>query len=244
VPGEQATITAIKSSATGSSRCVIHISGKPIGTLPMKVIERLGLKVGMPYEAMIKDAVDEALRFDKAVQAGIKRVAKKPLSEAELRQHLADDDGLDESMVDRVIKRLKELTLVNDAALCLQIIEHLNAKRPAGPSLIRQKLNARKIPEPTIERMLGDIQSVREDQSGITPSLSQAYSLARDKVVTMEGIPPDAKRRRVAGLLARRGFDEDLIRQIVNDLLPEDAYGFMDEPGESGGLGETGDPDA
>ncbi len=231
--GDKATITAIKSSATGSSRYVIHVSGKPLGTLPRKIIDRLGLKIGMPFDSMIKDAVNEALRFDKAIQSGVKRVAKKPLSEAELREHLSND-GLDEAMVDRVIKRLKELTLVNDAALCLQIIEHLNDKRPAGPALIREKLKARKIPEPTIERMLGDIQSVREDQSGITPSLSQAYSLARDKVVTMQGIPEDAKRRRLAGLLARRGFDEELIRQIVSDLLPEDSYGFLDEPTDIG----------
>ncbi len=226
--GDQASITAIKASAAGSSRHVIHVNGKPIGTLPAKVITRLGLKVGLPYDEMIKGAVDEALRFDKAIQAGVKRVAKKPLSEAELRQHLADD-GYDQTMIDRVIKRLIELTLVNDAALCLQVIEHLNAKRPAGPALIREKLLARKVPESTVERMLGDIQSTREETSGITPALSQAYSLARDKVIAMQDLPADAKRRRLAGLLARRGFDEELIRQIVNDLLPEESYGFLDE---------------
>lgn len=216
-------ITAIKASAASGNRYVVHVDGKPIGTLPGKVIERLGLTLGMSYDGMIRDAVRKALEFDMALQSGIRLVYKRPLSEAEVREKLREE-GMEEPVVLRVVDRLKELTLVNDAALAMQIIEHLNSKRPAGPALVRQKLQDRKIPESTIERMLGDMGSMRSPHSGMTPTLAQAYSLAREKINSMTaGLPIDTMRRRVAGLLARRGFEEDLIQEILADLLPDDS---------------------
>lgn len=222
--GEQSIITAIKPSATGKGRYVLYVAGKPVGTLPGKVIERLGLRIGMAYGAMTQGAVADAIQFDKALQCGIKHVSRKPLSEAELREKL-QEENLERRLIDSVVTRLKELTLVNDAALCLQIIEHINAKKPAGPALIRQKLLARKIPEPTIERMLGDLAAQRDEQSGVTPTLAQAFSLAREKVKTLsDTLSIDAKRRRIAGLLARRGFDEEMIQEIIAELLPDDSH--------------------
>jgi regulatory protein len=90
-------------------------------------------------------------------------------------------------------------------------VESRQARRHLSRSALRSELQAKGIDRDDIEAAL--------EQIGRDDELRAARSLAGKKLDAMASLGHDAKRRRVAGALARRGFSSDVISRVLSDVL-------------------------
>ena len=214
-------ITAIAASARDPRRMVVKIGeGRAVGTVPSRVVRELDLVIGMPWTPSLAVRFADAVEFDVWLQKGMRLTARRPLARAVLTQKLADK-GATPAMLERVIARLRELGLVDDKALGQLIVEHELSNQPAGEALLRAKLERKGLEEAAIDHALNEASPVTTGAG----AARAAMSLAKSKLASLRGVDKNTARRRLAGLLARRGFDEQVVQEVVERLLGVDEGG-------------------
>ena len=81
-------------------------------------------------------------------------------------------------------------------------------RKPASAELIEQKLIARRLPTELARRIAAETLA---DVDAVEAATRLALSCHRAR-------SPEAARRRIGSALARRGFDADVIREVVERL--------------------------
>lgn len=207
------TITAIAPSRRNAQRAVVKVNGKPVVTLSMSLIGELGLSVDQPWDEPLATKVRDAADYDRAYRAATQRLNRRQLSITQLSQKLRQL-GHAAIVIDRVIDRLGELGLLDDHALGQTIIQSIMSRKPSGPRFLRAKLRQRGLGADLVDRL------IQETQADSQTAVDQAIILARRKLKTMPAnLDSIVRRRRLWGLLARRGFDPDAIEQALLQLL-------------------------
>ncbi|MEM7626757.1 MAG: regulatory protein RecX [Planctomycetota bacterium] len=235
-PGDKADtsggsrITALRPTNRDPLRSTVKVDGKAVGTLSQKLIDDLGLTIGSPWTPRLADAVAQAVVYDKAFRAATRRLARRAMSTGMIRQKLRtpaprkrDKDGkLREpapppppEVIDQVIARLTELDLLDDRAFGQALIRDLTRSKPAGPMLLKQKLYVKGLDAKLIDELVAAATDDPEEQSGA------ATAFARKKLRSMTHLDPDARKRRLYGQLARRGFTPDAIRTALDAVLQD-----------------------
>jgi regulatory protein len=101
--------------------------------------------------------------------------------------------------------------LIDDAAFAASIAA--SASRRAGRRLVESKLRARGIGREVAAK--ASVAAAKERNAD-----EDALALARARFKRMsDRLAPDAKRRRLYGLLARRGYDSDVCRKVIDRLM-------------------------
>ena len=132
-----------------------------------------------------------------------------PRSRRELEVTLAKrkvEDEIAKSVLDRFV----EIGLVDDAAYAeLLIRSRCNTKR-VSRTVLRQQLRQKGIAEEVIQDSL----------SGVTDSdeLRMATELVEKKLRAMTNLEPEVRKRRLFGLLARKGYGIAIALRVINDL--------------------------
>lgn len=151
--------------------------------------------------------VDEAARRD-----AVAMLEHRALSRAELRAKL-HARGHDEPACDRVLESLGAAGLVDDRALGESIVRLELRRLPAGAALLEAKLARRGIGPETAASV------VREALRGRRVA-EDADAVARKRVRTLpRTLPPEVARRRLLGVLSRRGFEAEDALGAVERVL-------------------------
>jgi regulatory protein len=111
----------------------------------------------------------------------------------------------------RVLDRLQQAGLVDDEKLARNWVESRQARRHLSRSALRHELQVKGVGRDEIDAALDEVS--RDDE------LRAARSLAGKRLESMAGVSHQAKQRRVAGVLARRGFSSDVIARVLADVL-------------------------
>lgn len=171
--------------------------------------------------------LEQALR-----QKALRLLALRDRTRAELRQRLGR--GAPEAVVERVLAWLEGLGYVDDRRFAQQWVRERRAG--SGPRKLAFELQQKGL----------DSQLIREELGRWTDpeqTYQAAVNVVRARVGRLRltggtGDEPDALRRRLMGLLARRGFDFEVARQAVNQVLAEEGLaqpGGPPEPWSHGG---------
>jgi len=217
------TITAITPAPSSTRRAVVKVDGKPVATLSLNLISELGLGVDQPWDDRVAAKVRDAADYDRAYRAATTRLNRRQLSTYQLSQKLSQL-GFASPVLDRVIARLTDAGFLNDHALGQAIIQSIMSRKPAGPRFVRAKLRQRGLPADLVDRL------IQETTVDTQTAVDQATALARQRLKTLPAdLDPMARRRRLWGLLARRGFDGDTIEQALSQL-PQPTDSGSDEP--------------
>jgi regulatory protein len=143
-------------------------------------------------------------------------LARRPLSEGEVRSRLARK-GHVAADVEAAVSRLRELGLLDDDALCRQLVRTYQEGRGYGPAKTAWKLAARGFPRDLVAA------AVREGCSAEAVAEAAATALRRK---FRGGIPPGrdgtAKAYR---FLAGRGFPPGACRDAIGRRLSETSEG-------------------
>ena len=126
----------------------------------------------------------------------------------ELRARLRQK-GFDQEVILAVIDRLQETSLQDDGRFAAQFAESAQTRGMAGRR-IQAELRARGVGKDLAA------QAAVEDPE---EELARARDLAVRRVGRMGEIPPEARVRRIVGLLARRGFDPETCSKVAAEVV-------------------------
>lgn len=127
--------------------------------------------------------------------------------------------GVPEDVSERVLDRFTELGLVDDAAFAQQWVSSRQQGRGLAPRALAQELRRKGVEEDLVRDAVGRVSA--EDE------LAAARALVRRRWVP--GEDPQRRYRRLAGMLARRGYGGGVVVRAIRE--------------ESALLGEGADPE-
>jgi regulatory protein len=134
---------------------------------------------------------------------------------ARTRHELADvlaAEGVPEDVVTSVLDRLVELRLLDDAAYAEAFVRSRQRAGVAKRTVTRE-LRAKGVGEDDAEVALATIDDDQERDA--------AFQLADRRAARTAGLPPEVRRRRLYGMLARRGYPSDVVAAAVEHALGE-----------------------
>lgn len=137
----------------------------------------------------------------------------RPRSVREISDRLARK-GFERTAVEAVVADLAELGLLDDRKFARDWIENRQHFRPTGVIRLRQELFVK-----GIDREIAD-QAVREYKND-ADEFPAALDLARRKQKLFRKLDADTAKRRLAGFLARRGYESSIVSKVLKELLKE-----------------------
>lgn len=206
-------ITAIKPTKRNPDRATVRVGKRVVGTLSVRSIAQLGLRVGQPWDAQLEEKITSTSVYDKAMRQAMNRLNRRMLSSKRLDDKLRDL-GYEPDIRQRVLDRLAELKFIDDEAFGRALIRDITLRKAAGPRLLQQKLYQHGIARSLIEQLIRETQENTDDSA-------QALDLAQRKLRQMAKLDPAARRRRLYGQLARRGFTPDTIRNVMEQIADQ-----------------------
>lgn len=213
-------IVAIKPTQRDSQRATVRVKGEGAGaprksrvvvTLSLKHIAELGLSVGQAWTPELEEEVLRVGEYDAALRKAMDRLARRAMSRRDLDRKLRDAEVESADVRTRVLDRLEELNLLDDEAYGRALVRELTARKPAGPALLKQKLYAKGLSFDLIGRLIAEYAPDEDEQA------AAAEELARKKLATgtMRKLDPQARRRRLYGVLGRRGYPPGVIAAVM-----------------------------
>ena len=165
---------------------------------------------------------DEELR--RAWESALRLLIYRERSRKELKDKLEGKKYSPEA-VSATIGKLERLDLLNDEKFArLWVNSRINFK-PRSAWLIERELGQKGIESETARTILEELLPPEREREA-------ARQLAERRFRLYRGQPPEASRRKLFSYLARRGFSPGLVREIVNELIPEDNPDFTGEEPE------------
>jgi regulatory protein len=139
-----------------------------------------------------------------------------PRSRKELETTLAKRH-IEPDVAKSVLDRFVEIGMVDDVAFAeLLIRSRCNTKR-VSRSVLRQQLRQKGVDQEIIEAALTVISDADE--------LRMATELVERKARAMSRLEPEVRKRRLFGLLARKGYNTSIALRVINDLEASDFNG-------------------
>lgn len=117
----------------------------------------------------------------------------------------------DSTVVDETIFRLQESNYLNDERYAELYMER-ESVRALGSRAVSQKLRDKGISEDKIQELLDERSEDEERESALEIAEKKVNSYSED-------LPYDTKKRRLIGLLSRKGFSGDIVFSVVNEVL-------------------------
>lgn len=146
---------------------------------------------------------------EKAYETALHYLSYRPRSAGEIERHL-QEKGIESEITDRILARLEQAGLVNDQDFANAWVENRQVFRPRGARALRVELRQKGIEEEIVEQALENI-----DEE------SNAQAAGRQVVRRLVALEEPVFRRRLLGVLLRRGFGYGVARQVTDDLWQE-----------------------
>jgi regulatory protein len=128
--------------------------------------------------------------------------------------------GVPGDVATEVLERFTDVGLIDDAAFAQAWVVSRQRGRGLAPRALTSELRQRGVPEPDIAEAVGAI--AHDDVE------STARTLVRRRAPATVGLPTQVRVRRLAGMLARKGYPGDVAMRAVRDVLGESADESID----------------
>jgi len=149
----------------------------------------------------------------RAYEAGLRLIAYRDRTVHELRGRLTDK-GFAPEAVESAVARLKHIGYLDDRTFCERTIAGLLATRPAGPRYMTDRLRLKGVHPDLIREVL---ERVYPDEL----VEETAYRAAVERIGRYRRDEPLARRRKLAGFLARRGFGYSDVQKALRRVLAD-----------------------
>jgi regulatory protein len=230
-------VTAVVPTVRDANRVTIRVgvagrAGRSVGTMSARLASAAGVAEGEAWTDDLAGRVAEALAVDKAMRDALTRLNRRAMSRRDLDGKLREK-GHEPAARTAALDRLEALGVIDDEAYGEALASATVRRQAAGPRLVEQKLRAKGLAGETAGK-LARAATGDADQQRVAAS-----EAAEKKLRTMRGLDAATRRRRLYGLLGRRGFTPDVIADVMASLA--DRLSPTDGPGdEAGGPGPGG----
>jgi regulatory protein len=127
--------------------------------------------------------------------------------------------GIPDQVAATVLDRFVEVGLIDDRAYAEAFVTAKHRDRALGVTALRSELRRKGVDEVTVDAAVQSVDQEAERE--------RARALISRRVDAAMGNGVPAARRRLVGLLARRGYSADIARQVVDEALAD--YGAEDD---------------
>jgi regulatory protein len=210
------TITQITEHPRKPGRYVIDVDGKQYAIVTADALAATKARIGAVIDDALAAHLNEANELTAAYDRALNLLAFRARSARELQRRLLQR-GVTPERADRVIAKLREVGLIDDADFARQLARSKMSvgasRRRVHQELFRRGV-AREVADEAVERV------VEEDGLSDAESIER---IARKKWSTLAGLDDPTRRRRLFAFLARRGFDSDDVSRVVRQLAGEAA---------------------
>lgn len=152
----------------------------------------------------------------------LRRLNAAPRSRSELEGDLRTR-GVPDDVAERVLDRFTEVGLINDETFARMWVESRQRSRGMARPVLRQELRRKGIDVEVAEAALEEIDA--DDER------TRAVELARVKARSLRRLEPQARVRRLVGMLQRRGYSGSVAFSVVREVL-DDLPEEWDAPSE------------
>ncbi|MYT19322.1 recombination regulator RecX [Streptomyces sp. SID7760] len=146
------------------------------------------------------------------------------------RRQLADaleKRGIPEEVSQEVLSRYEEVGLIDDAAFAGAWVESRHRGRGLARRALAQELRTKGVHATLVQEALEQLDPDQEEQT--------ARELVERKLRTTRGLERDKRLRRLAGMLARKGYPEGMALRVVRRALEQEGVDEdEDGPGDAG----------
>ncbi|WP_151477629.1 recombination regulator RecX [Streptomyces albicerus] len=133
---------------------------------------------------------------------------RKQLADALRKREIPDD------VADEVLSRFEEVGLINDSAFAEAWVESRHHGRGLARRALAQELRTKGVDSTLIDEAVGQLDSEQEEAT--------ARELVARKLRATRGLDRDKRIRRLAGMLARKGYSEGMALRVVRQALEEE----------------------
>ncbi|MGP4047855.1 recombination regulator RecX [Streptomyces sp. 2A115] len=133
---------------------------------------------------------------------------RKQLADALHKREIPDD------VADEVLSRFEEVGLINDSAFADAWVESRHHGRGLARRALAQELRTKGVDSTLIDEAVGQLDSEQEEAT--------ARELVARKLRSTRGLDRDKRIRRLAGMLARKGYSEGMALRVVRQALEEE----------------------
>ncbi|MGV9252898.1 recombination regulator RecX [Streptomyces sp. NPDC003697] len=169
-------------------------------------------------EAPPGDPVERARAICLRLLTGTPRT-RKQLADA-LRKREIPEDAAEE-----VLSRFEEVGLINDSAFADAWVESRHHGRGLARRALARELRTKGVDGATIDEAVAQLDSEQEEAT--------ARELVARRLRSTRGLDRDRRLRRLAGMLARKGYPEGMALRVVRQALEQEGEDteFLDEDG-------------
>lgn len=150
----------------------------------------------------------EAKAYGSPYEAAVRFLATRPRSVAEIRRHLRSE-RFDDEAIDGAIDKLRAQRYVDDLDFAKYWVEQRARFRPKGDRALIAELTNKGVGRETIEIALGE--------GPIETEADRARRAIGRSVTRWQALEPAERRRKIHAFLASRGFDYEVIDEIIAD---------------------------
>ncbi|NXY99561.1 recombination regulator RecX [Streptomyces sp. BR123] len=145
------------------------------------------------------------------------------------RRQLADalaKRGIAEEVAQEVLSRFEEVGLIDDAAFAGAWVESRHRGRGLARRALAQELRTKGVQASLVQEALEQLDSEQEEQT--------ARELVERKLRATRGLDREKRIRRLAGMLARKGYPEGMALRVVRRALEAEGEDIDEELGYPG----------
>ncbi len=121
--------------------------------------------------------------------------------------------GIEDEVADEVLGRFEDVGMIDDALFAQMWVNSRHRGRGLARRALTQELRRKGVDDGSIAEAVATVDPEQEAQT--------ARALVERKLRSTAGLPIDARVRRLAGLLARKGYPAGLAFRVVKQALAE-----------------------
>ena len=149
---------------------------------------------------------------DVARQIVLRQLAMAPRSRAQLEQKLAQRD-CPADVAAAVLDRMTEVGLVDDRAYAQMLVRSQHADRGLAKRALARELHTKGIEDDLADQALASISDADERD--------RARALVDKKLRAMHGLGIEVQTRRLAGMLARKGYSPSVSYAVIREAIAD-----------------------
>ncbi|AKT52893.1 hypothetical protein ADJ73_14610 [Arsenicicoccus sp. oral taxon 190] len=142
----------------------------------------------------------------------LRQLALAPRSRAQLETKLRQR-GCPEEVMARVLDRMTEVGLVDDAAYAAMLVRSQQATKGLATRALAHELRKKGIDKDLADAALDEVDPEEERR--------RARELVDKKLRTMGGLAVEVQTRRLAGMLARKGYGSTVAYAVIRDAIAD-----------------------
>jgi len=172
------------------------------------------------YTALNKDEYEQRVTYrlldgeplgERARQVCLRLLTLAPRTRAQLADALRKR-GIPDETADEVLSRFEDVGLIDDAAFARAWVESRHYGRGLAGRALSAELKQRGV-------AADEIRAAIEERLGPDAEVSAARRLIDKKLESTKALPPDQRTRRLAGMLARKGYPAGLAFRVIREAL-------------------------